>query len=83
MKDRRKKKAAAVWPGAQHCMSTKWRWRRRRRREGGRGAVGACERRGACRGEILTRTKINAPSDIKTHLGGIDDRERVIFILKY
>ena len=47
------------------------------------GARGACERRGACRGEILTRTQINAPSYIKTHLGGIDDRERVIFILKY
>ena len=39
------------------------------------GARGACERRGACRGEILTRTQINAPSDIKTHLGGIDDRD--------
>jgi len=36
---------------------------------------GGCERRGACRGEILTRTQINAPSDIKTHLGGIDYRE--------
>jgi len=31
--------------------------------------------------EILTRTQINAPSDIKTHLGGIDDR--VTYILKY
>ena len=37
------------------------------------GARGACERRRACR--ILTRTQINAPSYIKTHLGGIDDRE--------
>jgi len=45
----------------------------RRRREGGGG--GSRERRGACRGEILTRTQINAPSDIKTHLGRLDDRE--------
>jgi len=43
--------------------------RRGRRREGAR------ERRGAYRGEILTRTQINSLSDIKTHLGGIDDRE--------
>jgi len=52
----------------------------REEEEGGAGA-GASERRGACRGEILTRTQINAPSDIKTHLGGIDDK--VFFILKY
>jgi len=32
-------------------------------------------RRRAFWGEILRRTQINAPSDIKTHLGGIDDRE--------
>jgi len=38
-------------------------------RGGGGGAAGARERRGACRGE----TQINAPSDIKKHLGGIDD----------
>jgi len=38
------------------------------------------ESREACRGEILTRTQINAPLEIKTHLGGIDDG--VIFILK-
>jgi len=32
--------------------------------EGGvAGGRGAHERRGACRGEILTRTQINAPSD--------------------
>jgi len=45
--------------------------------EGGRGDGGgrARERRGACRGEILTRTQVNAPSNIKTHLGGLDDRE--------
>jgi len=43
--------------------------------------AGACERRGACRGKILKRTLIDAESDMKTHLGGIDDR--VIFILKY
>jgi len=36
---------------------------------GGEGGGGAGERRRACRGEILTRTQINAPSDIKTHLG--------------
>jgi len=39
------------------------------------GGGGARERRGAGRGEVLTRTQINAPSDIKTHLGGLDDRE--------
>jgi len=36
---------------------------------------------GACRGEILPRTQINAPSDIKTHLGGIDDRESHFYSL--
>jgi len=41
----------------------------------------ARERRGACRGEILTRTQINAPSDIKTHLGGIDDSHFYSLIL--
>jgi len=49
---------------------------------GGRGVAGgggARERRGACRGEILTITQINAPSDIKTHLGGIDDRESNLY----
>jgi len=48
---------------------------------GGRGAAGSRERRGACRGEILTRTPINAPTDIQAHLGGLDDR--LFFILKY
>jgi len=33
--------------------------------------------------EIITRTQINALTDIQTHVGGIDDRERVRFILKY
>jgi len=46
---------------------------------GGRGAARGGEARreggGACRGEILTRTQIKFPSDIKTHLGGIDDGE--------
>jgi len=37
------------------------------------------ERRGAGRGEILTVTPINAPTDIQTHLGGIDDRESNLF----
>jgi len=46
--------------------------RRKWRRRGG----GGREPRGACWGEILPRTQINAPSDIKTHLGGVDDRER-------
>jgi len=55
----------------EHCASTEWR----RRRE-----AGARERRGACRGEILTRTQINALSDIKTHLGGLDDRESLLFL---
>jgi len=36
---------------------------------GGRCAAGARERRGACRGEILTRTQINAQSNIKTFRG--------------
>jgi len=48
---------------------------------GGKGAAGARERRRACRGEILTRTQMNASSDIQTHLGGIDDR--LIFIRKF
>jgi len=42
---------------------------------GGWGGWGARERRGACRGEILTRIQINALSDIKTHLGGLVDRK--------
>ena len=37
--------------------------------------------RGACRGEILTRTQINNPSDIKTHLGKLMT-EKLICILK-
>jgi len=48
----------------------KWRRRREGRGVGKRGGGGARERRGACRGDILTRTQINAPSDIKIHLGG-------------
>jgi len=57
--------------------------RKWRRREGGRGAAGARERRGACRGEILTRTPINAPTDILTHLGGLDDRPYFLFLNTY
>ena len=48
--------------------------------EGRVGLVSAAEHVGA---KFSQELKINAPSDIKTHLGGIDDRERVIFILKY
>jgi len=43
--------------------------------KGGGRRRGAREHRGACRGEILTRTQINGPSDIKTHLWGVDDRK--------
>jgi len=59
--------------GGARSTARRRKWRRRERRGGGEG--GARERRGACRGEILTITQINAPSDIKTHLGGLDDRE--------
>jgi len=34
---------------------------------GGRGTAGG--------GGVLTRTQINAPSDTKKHLGGLDDRK--------
>jgi len=44
--------------------------RARRRR---RGAAGARERRGACRGEILTITQIDVR--YQNTFGGIDDRE--------
>jgi len=47
--------------------------RRRRRRRRTR------ERCGARQGEILTRTQINAPSDIKTHLGGVYDRKSTFY----
>jgi len=43
------------------------------------GGGGARERCGACRGEILTRTQINAPSDIKTHCGTWWQREKLVF----
>jgi len=43
------------------------------------GGGGSRKRRGACQGEILTRTHINAPLDIKTHLGGVDDRESNLY----
>jgi len=42
---------------------------------GRRGAAGWGGGGGAGLGEILTRTQINSPSDIKTHLGGLDDRK--------
>jgi len=55
----------------------KWRRRRREGHGGGRErrGGGTRERRRAGRGEILAITQINAPSDIKIHFGGLDDRE--------
>jgi len=64
---------APVWWRDEHCAEEEVEEEEggARREVGG----GARERRGACRGEILTRTQINAPSDIKSHLGVVDDRE--------
>lgn len=61
-------RAAAVWPGTQHCMRAKWR--RRTEGEGG----GLCAPRIKL-GQNSHKNSNKCPADIKTLFGGIDDRE--------